>query len=393
MTKIGNIILVALLLMGSCQEIVHEPLVQGTGAPGVLRNVEIENLPGAAKISYTLPEDQFFLYVLAEFTDNNGRKKSVKSSGFKNYLLLEGFGEEREYGVALYTVSRSEDKSDPINVKISPLKAPVHIAFETLDVIATFGGPAIGYVNESGAEYVTRTLLKNEQGGWEEYDRHYSSAKENRYAVRGFLPEPTSFAFYMTDKWGNCSDTLYRDLTPLYEEELDKSLWSDEALIDDFNEPLYSPLYQLWTPGSNTYFFQDRNLLEKAYMPNWVTIDFGREYVLGRMRYNQVSHSNTWRFSSCSPRLFEIWGTNHPTPNWDDWTLLGEFESIKPSGLPTGQLSDDDLRVNAQGEDFDMPISSASYRYIRFKTLETWGGLGYMCMLELTFWGQQANRQ
>lgn len=387
-------IAVGLLLVLGCHEMEHGPLLDGIGSPSQLRNIQVESLPGAAKISYALPDDEGFLYVVAEYMDERGRKKTVKASNFRNFVLLEGFAQESEVEVSLYTVSRSEERSNPTNVVIQPLKASIHHVFETLDAVKTFGGAAVSFHNESENEFVVHTLYKNEEQEWEEYDRFYSSAKENQYAVRGFAPEPTEFAFYLTDKWGNNSDTLYRELTPLYEEELDKSLWQDAALLDDFNEPLYSPLYQLWTPGATTYFFQDyRKYPEKAVMPNWITIDFGKEYILGRMKVNQVSHSDTWKFSSCSPRNFEIWATNNPSTDWNDWTLLGQFESIKPSGLPGGQLSDDDRRVNAEGEEFDMPISSESYRYIRFRTTKTWGGVSYMCALELTFWGQAVNNQ
>lgn len=392
MKYFGIIVLLGLLFMFSCKETTHGPLVDGIGAPGQLSSIEVENLPGAARITYALPSDPGFLYVLAEYTDDQGVVHTVKSSNYKNYVLLEGFGSESEYDVTLYTVSKSEDRGEPSQAMIKPLKAPVHSTFETLSVVETFGGVGVNYQNEFGAEFIVYTLFKDDNGEWVEHDLFYSAAEENQYAVRGFTPEPVDFAFFVIDKWKNRSDTLFANLVPLYEEELDKGLWNDAALIDDFNEPLYSPLYQLWTPGGTTYFFQNRNLLEKRGMPTWVTIDFGKEYILGRMKVNQVSHSNTWRFSSCTPRVFEIWGTNNPTTDWGDWDFLGEYESIKPSGRPVGApLTDDDMRVNAEGEDYDLPITDKSYRYIRYKVLDTWGSVDYFCLLELTFWGQAKN--
>jgi len=392
MRYFGIIVLLGLLFMFSCKETSHGPLVDGVGVPGHLSSIKVENLPGAAKISYALPSDSKFLYVLAEYKDDRGIVHTVKSSNYKNYVLLEGFGTESEYTVNLYTVGKSEDRGEPNQVTIKPLKAPVHSTFETLSIVETFGGVGVNFTNKFGSEFIVYTMFKDENGEWVDRDLFYSAAESNQYAVRNFAPEPTEFGFYIIDKWKNRSDTLVATLVPLYEEELDKSLWKDVALLDDFNEPRYSPLYQLWTPGATTYFFQDSRVLEKTGMPTWVTIDFGREYILGRMKINQVSHSNTWRFGSCTPRVFEIWGTNNPTTNWEDWDNLGEYESIKPSGTPVGApLTDDDLRVNAEGESYDLPISDKSYRYIRYKVLETWGGVNYFCLLELTFWGQVKN--
>src|SRR5690606_16772462 len=119
--------------------------------------------------------DEGFLYVVAEYMDERGRKKTVKASNFRNFVLLEGFAQESEVEVSLYTVSRSEERSNPTNVVIQPLKASIHHVFETLDAVKTFGGAAVSFHNESENEFVVHTLYKNEEQEWEEYDRFYSS--------------------------------------------------------------------------------------------------------------------------------------------------------------------------------------------------------------------------
>lgn len=382
--------LMILVFLAGCQEKENGPLVTFEGVPGPLGTITVENLPGAAKISYKLPDDQDLLYVEAEYKTSQGEPKSAKSSVYKNFIMLEGFGDSRDYEVDLYTVNRSEERSGPYTVKIHPDTAPVHLAFETLEVAKTFGGVAISLKNELEREYIIHTLYKDSVGEWVEADRHYSSIKDLSYSVRGFEPKPVEFAFYMSDKWKNKSERIEKTITPLYEEEVDKSLWKNAELLDDFYVPRYGPLSRLWDGPDGSYFFQDSRSDERV-MPNWITIDMGQPYILGRMKVNQVNHSNTWRYGSCSPRKFEVWGSNTPTTDWAAWDKLGTFESIKPSGLPVGQLSDDDLRVNKEGENFDFSPTEKSYRYIRFKTLETWGGTEYMCALELTLWGQKDN--
>src|SRR5699024_5816050 len=145
-----------------------------------------------------------------------------------------------------------------------------------------------------------------------------------------------------------------------------------------------------WTPGDRTYFFQStKEHPDLAGLPNWVTIDFGKRYILGRMKLFMVKHASTWQYGSCSVKKFEIWGSNNPSTDWNDWNLLGKFESHRPSGRSVGEpLTDADLTQLEEGEDFTFPPLAESYRYIRFKVIETWGHKNYFCSLELSFWGQ-----
>lgn len=386
--RILNLFLV-LLLVSSCEPEVKKPLVDSGGQPEPVYNVTVENEPGAATIYYALKDDPSILYVLAEYkAGGNNDIKRVKSSIFKNYVKLEGFGQEGSYDVELYSVNRSEKKSEPVRVTVNPERAHVHYLFDSMRVAATFGGLSINFVNEEKVENVIHVAYKDSIGDWINYDQHFSSNQSVKYTVRGFEAKPTEFAIHITDKWRNSSDTLVTQLTPLYEEELDKDLWKDADLIDDFNEGQYSSwaLPNLWSPGPKSIFYQNPAKAED--LPNWVTIDLGKKYFLGRINVQQLSHANAWKFAGCSPRLFQIYGSNEPTTNWEKWTLIGDFESVKPSGLPVGQLSEEDHRVNDAGEEFNFISSNESYRYIRFKTLETWGNAKFMCALELTLWGQ-----
>src|SRR5690606_8017153 len=97
--------------------------------------------------------------------------------------------------------------------------------------------------------------------------------------------------------------------------------------------------------------------------------------------------------SGAAPQICEGHGSANPSQDgsWDAWTKLGTFESEKPSGAPSGILTDEDTRVAVAGEDFDFPVDNQSFRYIRFKTLRTYGGTYYIALAELTLWGQQVN--
>ena len=374
----------------SCEDDVKKPLTKNEFVPQPPTNIQVENNAGSSKISYTLSEDMELLYVMAVFSSREGKERIVKSSVFKNYVILDGFGESKDYNVKLYAVSRSEIRSEPVNVTVSPLKAMVYRVFETLELRETFGGANIQLANEMENEFTIFTLIKDSlSGDWIEYDRFYTKAKSADYSVRGFEPIPTDFAVFIMDKWKNSSDTLFKNLTPLYEVQFDPLLFSDAKLADDSNQPRYGPLSELWTPGPKTYFFMKEGV--GYVLPNWVTINLGKKYVFGRFHLNLTNHANNWKYVGGTPQNFEIWASNEPTTDWNKWTLLGAFEIIKPSGLPVGTLSDADHAQIAIGHDFDFPFQPNSFRYIRFKTISTFGGVATINFREIVLYGQPAN--
>src|SRR5690606_636173 len=122
--------------------------------------------------------------------------------------------------------------------------------------------------------------------------------------------------------------------------------------------------------------------------PQSFTFDFGEKVIISRFKSYQRPAPFTYGLSAV--KKFEIWGSNEPQSDgsWDSWDLLGEFESFKPSGLPFPQYTDEDVNYGAiQGEDFEFDDLQLPYRYIRFKTLETWDMGGQVAVVELEMWG------
>ncbi|MEC3880442.1 DUF5000 domain-containing lipoprotein [Parapedobacter sp. 10938] len=381
-----------LLTAMACQERDLGPLVKNGQKPGQLTNIQVENQHGGATISYTLPDDQDLLYVVAEYKLGQGETNIVKSSVFTNSVVLEGFVSTEERPVTLYTVNRSEQRSDPMQVTIKPLISPLELTYASLEALPDFGGVGVNFVNEEENEYVLYILTKDESENWQVHDRLYSSAKERSYTSRGLPAEPQDFAFFFLDKWQNRSDTLFKAMTPLYEEELDKSLWTHYLLDNDNYVPLYTnrALSNLWDGTNQNFMMGPYPGIE---LPVWFTVDLGQTAVLGRMKMYAINSSQSnyqWFYSSGTPRIFEIWGSNDPAldGSWDSWTLLDRFESIKPSGLPTGQNSAEDIAAGLAGEDHKFSNYDNAYRYIRFKIINTWGSRPDFMLQELTFWGE-----
>src|SRR5690606_14647887 len=114
-----------------------------------------------------------------------------------------------------------------------PLTPPVQLAFEKLDYTRGFGGIHLTFDNETKANLVTNILVRNEANEWIEYDKYYTSLPNGDYSVRNLQSVPTTFGVYLYDRWNNHSDTLIREITPLFEMELDKSKFKELSLAGD----------------------------------------------------------------------------------------------------------------------------------------------------------------
>lgn len=393
--------IVILLLFSACHERTLEPLVNIGGKPGVVSNVSVENGHGASKIYYTLPDDQQLLYVEAEYVLGNGEVKTVKSSVFKNFVELEGFVSTNEREVTLYTVNRGEVRSDPIQVKINPLISPLELAYASLTPTGDFGGVNIKYENEFEHEYVLNLLYK-EDGEWLVYDKFYSSVKEPGVIFRGLEAVPQDFGIYLVDRWRNRSDTLFQNLTPLYEAEIEKNLMKHYPLDNDYFEPTHATrlISNVWdgpsTAAGNNFVLKTAD--SGLGFPWWFTIDLGKQYFIGRMKMlsspaQSSGGAYSFFFQNTSPKVFEVWGSNDPAidGSWDSWTLLERFESVKPSGLPIGNNTADDIALGLAGEDFTFSNYDVGYQYIRVNIVDSWSSQFGFILQEMTLWGAPVN--
>lgn len=63
-------------------------------------------------------------------------------------------------------------------------------------------------------------------------------------------------------------------------------------------------------------------------------------------------------------------------------------EIIKPSGSPTGTVTDEDKAAAAEGHEFTFALDQEPIRYIRFVTEETFEGTSFSHPCEFSFWGE-----
>jgi hypothetical protein len=382
------------LLLG-CQKTERGVPVPGSDvAPGPVSNVKVKDIPGGATLSYTLPKSGSLLYVLAEYSIGHGAVLDKKASYYNNSLTIEGFPDTASYDVKLYAVSRGDKRSTPVTVKIRPLTPPVISVFRSLSLRPTFGGVNVQFVNPDEANVKITVLTPDSLGVLYPADIYYTQRDTGNFSARGFAAAPRKFGVFVRDRWNNYSDTLYTTLTPFFEEQIDKSKFQGLPLPTDTYKPhLDDGFPDLWDniwDVDNPVFHTSPG----TGMPQWFTFDLGDTVRLSRMKlYHRLARAadgTDGAFYAGDPEVFEIWGSNDPATDgsWGSWTLLGHFTCIKPSGQTT-PTSEDIQYACVDGENFDFPVGTPPVRYLRFKTMRTWGNVDYVYISELSFWGSE----
>ena len=352
--------------------------------PGKISNVEFINTPGGALITYTPPSDEDLLYIKGIYSRKEGEISESKASIYADTLVVEGFGNTNERQIELVAVDRSRNESEPVSITISPLEPPVNTIAETLNATADFGGISCTWSNDSKAEI--SVVIEETDSLLDEFvplETYYSSAKEGRFAVYGLDTIPINIEVSVQDRWENRSPIKPYEITPLYETEFDKTQFSALNLPGD--GPHYGawPMTNIWNDDAGSGYSSEQG----DTWPQSLTIDLG---VVGRLsRIRVYQRLGSYIFIEGNLRKFEIWGaeTLDQTGNWDSWTLLGDFESIKPSGLPFGVLSDEDVALATNGEDFSFLSSNPKVRYIRVRVKETWARGTNFQLMELDILG------
>lgn len=392
--KYFNIIVVSFLymLIFACKEERMQPLPNDGKIPEKVSGIQVEPLAGSVRLTYDLPYDRSLSYVLAEWVSSNGKTRNAKGSPFDNNLLINGFGDTLEYDINIYSVSKGEKRSEPITIKVKPLTPPIFTSFESLIVTPDFGGCNVKFKNESGSNIVicviTPDSVTNEMVTAFNF---YTQQTEAQFSVRGYSSEKRKFGFFTKDRWDNHSDTLYVELTPFYEEKIDKANFKEQFLTGDINNSTRETMPNLWDDNVATRYISLPNV--EPMMPGVsFAFDMGRTCQLSRFTlWQRYTDRMSNAFNVANPRLFEVWGTNEK-PNqdgsWDDWTKLLDCEIKKPSGLPLGEMSDDDIALTIAGSNFTFNPGTPPVRYLRFKINEVWGGTNYIYFNELTFWGE-----
>ncbi len=382
----------ALTLFFACQEEKHAPLFPGE-APEAVSQYTIENLPGAAAISFKLTDPRT-AYVKAVYTLKDGLTREAKASKYENKLIVDGFAESREYSVAIYAVGNDEQESEPIHVTVHPGTPPYKTVLENLAVAPDWGGGKLQGANETSAKLMIGVLMKDPSTGeWEELEVFFTEGQSFNFNFRGLDPIETDFGFFTRDQWQNFSDTVVFRFEPWEEIKLPLSHNEQAHFLvmpgDAIGQASYG-LRKLFDglkgPWTNGYY----SLNDGTPFPKTITIDLLDTYQLSRFKYWQ--NSNLY-YQSANAKHIRIWGQTTLDENYETWVLLGEWDDWRPSGRPpaTGNagLTDEDLLAADNGNDFDFPLDAPPVRYIRIEAVTTFEPRTQVYYSELEFWGRR----
>lgn len=357
-------------------------------APAPVTNAIVQNLPGAATITYTLPNDPDLLYVKAQYTSQQGVVRESKSSYYSNSITVVGFSDTSAYEVKLYAVDKGENVSTPLTVTVHPLKPSYLTVRDSLKVMENFGGIDVRFKNEGRDNIAIVILGIDSLGNFVPFNTFYTDLSKGVIQARGLKAIKATFGVYVRDRWDNRSDTLLVELTPFFEAKLDRLnmqalVLPNDALLWGGGGISLSALFDGVKGGWGGLNYQTS---DQARMPQWFTYDMGVTAKLSRLVWWM---RDGFYYNLHNPRKIEIWGSNNPSldGSWTNWELLIAFEQIKPSGLPMGQLSQADVDAAKAGETVTFPVNIPAVRYIRFKTLSNWSGGTYVNFNEISMWG------
>ncbi len=401
------LLLVTAYLFQSCTEELHDPINEGGNIPAPVLNPVATSLPGGAQITYQLQEDKNFLYVKAQAQLREGVTREVKASSYTNSLMIDGFGDTNEYTVWLYSVGRNNKESEGVPVKVRPDTPPVFTVLKSIreSVQETFSGIKFSMSNPAEASVRILVSTPDSMDKMVTAGAFYTSVPVDNFSIRGYDPEPRSFSFNVSDRWGNTAafDSIFN---PWFEQKLDKKKFHSYELPGDMNRVTASGntryIEYAWddlVTGANTLIFQTTGTTG-VLLPHTFTFDLGvkarlsRVLVTGRVDYGLAySTQKNYVYNAGMPKEWRIFGSNAPNPDgsWDEsWVPMRETPcvSFKPSGLPIGEFSDEDYQRQLNGEEFEFD-NNEPVRYLRWSVDKVWGvGSNFFNIVEITLFGE-----
>lgn len=380
--------------------------------PKAIPGFTVMPIHGGGIITYTIPEGKDVYYILAEY-ERGGKIFTERSSVYKNLITVDGFSSMDVIKVKVYTVNQNEIRSEPVEVEISPLEAPIHLISKSLKMAVDFGGITATWENQTGTEIGVKLLVSDDNQVLNENKAYYSYVVNAEHIFNGFEPVERTFAIYFEDKWGNVSDTTLLKAKPFFEGEVPKP-FAQLTYIPKDNNSVYSSTYAF-----NKIYdgIVGGVSVGNGYLPtnggdgNSFTIDLKEQIQLSRVilyhRWREAFRGDI--LASVNIETFEMWGTDKIETDklsdleyWSDdsipnsfknkWTYLGKYKIVPPdAGL--GSQADANYAAGLEGFAFRLPLSAKPVRYIRLFVRSVMNGRGapplnnYYMLSELSFFG------
>lgn len=376
-------------LFFSCTEKKLEPITGSMGKPGVVTDVKTEAIPGGVEVTYRIPNSEDILGVKGVYVLADGEEHQVTSSFYANSIQLLGYNDTLEHEAVLYAVNRAQEMSDPVKITFRPLESSLNKMAKTLNIISDFGGAQYNWRNEDKAPLTVEFIVQDSVGLMQTMKIITTQSDSSRQSIRGFKPEPRVFAAIVRDNFGNASDTIYPSdgtITPLFEEKIDKRKMTVMKLSNDASFTNWEGMDSYLIDDDHNTFGHSAN----SSVPAPFTIDMGCVARLSRVVMFQRKFDDSY-YNWGNPLMFTVYGCPHqPSQNgdWSEWTKIMECEVVKPSGSPSGTVTDEDLVMAETGHEFTFELSQEPLRYIRIVINSTWGGTTFCHPADVDFYGE-----
>ncbi len=406
----------------SCQD----TAVGDTNPPGQVTNVEFTPQYGGGYFTYTIPSDADFLYTRAEYTIDTGVKISKTSSVYSDTLFIEGFGQQKEYEVQIFSVDRNNNHSSPVIMKVTPLEPTTLAVLETVQVQPGFSSLVVDWENDQRKNI---TIYVNVTVGETEATKIYASNLANdRFMIDNLEGLPHSVNVYIRDTYENQTQTReFGQITPLIDGAISKDQWSflrnnllygDKWDYDSNPDPFeQEPLEEYrttWRDDSmknaretyyegriekfwdNEYDYEPKLNLNYFHTgpqsyPFSYFIDMGREIKGSRFK---IWQRNAWGmlYGGENVEIWEIWISDDKDPSdgiFDGWELVGRYRIVQPSNVIEARNEARD------GHEYlfypENPRFTKPFRYLRYKAIKQFGGGNSGCASEITVFGTEAD--
>lgn len=414
--------IVTLYTMSSC----NDTLQLETTPPGQVTNVVFTPQYGGGFFTFTIPSDEDYLYARAEYTIDTGQKISKTSSAYSDTLFVEGFGQEKEYEVKIFSVDRNSNESEPVITKVKPLAPSTFAVLQTVRVQPGFSSLVIDWENELRQ---TIFVYANVKVGETQATKIYSSnLAKDRFTIDNLDGNPHEVNIFIKDTYENQTEPKsFGQITPLIDGAISKKQWSflrDQLLYGDkwdyesntdpFKQVPYKEYEREYKLDSlknapmshvegriekfwdNEYDYEPKlnlnyfNTGQISY-PFSYFIDMGREIKGSRFK---VWQRNAWGmlYGGENVEIWEIWISDDKDPTdgvFDGWEYVGRYKIVQPANVI-------EARNEARnGHEFlfypENPRFTKPFRYLRYKGIKQFGGGNSGCTSEITVFGTEAD--
>lgn len=394
--------------------------------PGQITNLVFTPQYGGGYFTYDIPDDEDYLYAKAEYIIDTGETITKTSSVYSDTLFIEGFGQEKEYEVKIFSVDRNFNASAPVITRVTPMEPASVAILATVTAQPGFSSIVLDWKNEMRQNVTIYAHVVGENA--EATKIMASNLQSDRFMIENLQGIPYAVNIYIRDTYGNQTEIRnYGEITPHIDGPISKKEWSflrDQLLYgnkwdyDSHPNPIYQePLPEYvgtWRPDSfknapmshvegriekfwdNEYDYEPKlnlnyfNTGQVGY-PFSYYIDLGREVQGSRFK---IWQRDAWGmlYGGENVERWEIWISDDKDPTdgvFDGWEYVGTYQITQPSNVI-------EARNEARnGHEFlfypDEPRFTKPFRYLRYQALKAFGGGNSGCTSEITIFGTDAD--